>query len=106
MTRRHTVGSRSEMGLLNNTPEPQNPPLVWSPALSQNKYTWRKPSKWQICMPRLRSVTKVIAAFILSIFLYQLLYHKPPDAPLPAATEENLREAASQENWAWKDFHQ
>lgn len=102
MTRRHTIGSRSELGLLEDTPEPQTPPPVWTPALSQTKYTWQKPSKWQ--MPRPRSVTKVVAAFVLSIFLYQLLYHKPPDAPSPPPTEEQLRQAGLQERWAWKEF--
>lgn len=57
-------------------------------------------------MPRLRSVTKFIAAFILSIFLYQLLRHKPPDPPSLPPTEEELRQAAVEERWAWKDFRQ
>ena len=57
-------------------------------------------------MPRLRSVTRIIAAFVLSIFLYQLLYHKAPDLRLPGPTEEDLRTAASQGAWAWKDFPQ
>jgi hypothetical protein len=57
-------------------------------------------------MPRLRSVTKFVAAFILSIFLYQLLRHKPPDAPSIPPTEEQLRQAAVEDKWAWKDFRQ
>ena len=57
-------------------------------------------------MPRLRSVTRIIAAFVLSIFLYQLFYHKPPDLRLPSPTEDDLRKAASQDAWAWKDFPQ
>lgn len=57
-------------------------------------------------MPRLRAVTKVVAAFLLSIFLFQVLFRKPPGHVLPPQTEGQLREAAAQENWAWRDFPQ
>jgi ABC-type Fe3+-siderophore transport system permease subunit len=109
MTRRHTISSGSEMDLLTSGDdplEPLTPPPVWTPALPQNKYAWRKPSKWQICMPRLRAVTKVVAAFILSIFFFQFLFRNPLDHALPPPTEGQLREAAAQENWAWRDFPQ
>jgi len=102
MTRRHTIGSRSETGLLDDPQEPQTPPPGWTPPLSNNKLTWRKPSKWQVCMPKLRVVTKVTAAFMLAIFLYQLLHHRrAPNISPPPPTEEQLRQIAVQKDWAW-----
>ena len=120
MTRRLTIsGSHSEMGLLAEPqllPDPESPPPSWSPA----KYDiWRKPSKIQICMPRLKFMAKVVAGFILLIVMFKVLGTQPP--PPPAAppppnapespedefkepSEKDMVEWAKQEQWVWKNF--
>jgi hypothetical protein len=129
MTRRLTIsGSRSEMGLLEDSPvEPETPPPSWSPA----KYDiWKKPSRWQICMPRLRMVAKIVATFVFFILLIKIMNATPPPEPAPSEpepevadpvideitepppppplTEEELMEMtmqnAKKEQWIWKDF--
>ena len=109
MTRRLTIsGSRSEMGLLEDHSEPETPPPVWTPA--KNEF-WRKPSKWQICMPRLRLVAKVFATFICFIILVKIMASKPPPPPATPPpeppkppTEDEMMEMAKREDWIWKDF--
>lgn len=126
MTRRLTIsGSRSEMGVLEDSPvEPVTPPPSWSPA----KYDiWKKPSRWQICMPRLRMVAKVILTFIALIVVIKVMNAAPPppppepvpetvEAPVEEPTEpapppptddelmEMTMENAKKEQWIWKDF--
>ncbi|KAG9790945.1 hypothetical protein ABEF93_006908 [Exophiala dermatitidis] len=110
MTRRLTLsGSRSEMGLLEESAsEPETPPPSWTPAKQD---FWKKPSKWQVCMPRLRVVAKVVAAFMCFIVLLKVVNQKPPPPPKTAPpappkppTEEELMEKAKREDWIWKDF--
>ena len=130
MTRRLTIsGSRTEMGLLeDDSPvEPETPPPSWSPAKFD---IWKKPSRWQICMPRLRMVAKVIASFIALILLVKIISATPPPVPTsaepvpevadsaieetteppppPPSTEQELMELtmenAKKEMWIWKDF--
>jgi hypothetical protein len=122
------------MGLLEdtlNTPvEPGTPPPSWSPA----KYDiWKKPSRWQICMPRLRMVAKIVATVIAFVILVKIMNATPPPAPPapepvpevvepviepvieeitepppPPPTEDELMEItmenAKKERWIWKDF--
>lgn len=127
MTRRLTIsGSRSEMGLLNEPSEPETPPPVWTPAKQD---FWRKPSKWQICMPRVRFIAKIVLSFVVVVTLFRVLTHNstppppppapnPPPAPVPEPpkpkpepkepkpphTEEEMREIAKKEAWIWKGF--
>jgi hypothetical protein len=113
MTRRLTIsGSRSEMGLLEDPAEPETPPPSWSPAKQE---FWRKPSKWQICMPRLRLVAKVLASFIALVLFIKIMGSKPPPPPPTPPPEpptvlteqqlmEKTMEDAKKEDWVWKDF--
>ena len=123
MTRRLTIsGSRSEMGLLTERyqlQDPETPPPSWTPA----KYDiWRKPSKIQICMPRFKFAAKVLLSFLLLIILFKILGQQPPPPPAPPSpppapiapespedefhepTEEEMIEWARREEWVWKDF--
>ena len=109
MTRRLTINSRSEMGLPPEpVPEPDSPPPVWTPAKSD---FWRKPSKWQICMPRLRMTAKVILSIVFFIIVVKVLQEKPPEKippPPPTLNElmDQLKEQNAREYWMWKDFRQ
>lgn len=122
MTRRLTIsGSHSEMGLLSELPDPESPPPSWSPGKHE---FWRKPSKIQICMPRLKFIAKVLVAILLLIIFFKLLGQQPPPPPAPPAptlpptpiapespedefkepTEQEMLERAKREEWIWKDF--
>lgn len=126
MTRRLTIsGSRSEMGLLAEPQEPETPPPSWTPP---GKDFWRKPSKWQICMPRLRFIAKVLVSFVFLVVLFKVLGQQPPPPPPPPdeppppllpetpddieplreewrePTEAEMIEFARREEWIWKDF--
>ena len=107
MTRRLTIGSRSEMGLETNLlSEPASQPdpsFAWS---SPTKLDfWKKPSKWQICMPRLRLVLKFVLSFVCLVLLLKVLNDKPPPKkPAKPPTEDEAREAEKRTNWLWKDF--
>lgn len=118
-TRRLTLsGNRSEMGFLPDAPaEPETPPPVWTPA--KNDF-WKKPSRWQICMPKLRLFAKVLLAMLGLLVVLKVMNTKPPisvdpvvDPAVPPPpdkilTEHELTEitmeAAKREEWAWKDF--
>ena len=120
-TRRLTIsGSRSEMGFLTDThdqdQEPGTPPPVWTPA--KNDF-WKKPSRWQICMPRLRLLAKVLLGIFGFLVVFRVMSTKPPESveamkdhlpppPDPMLTEEELidqtMEAMKREEWIWKDF--
>lgn len=104
------------MGLLNDSTEPESPPPVWTPA--KNDF-WKKPSRWQICMPRLRLLAKIMLALFGFVVMVKVMTTKPPEAtdvstdtipPPPASilTEQELTEqsieASKREDWAWKDF--
>ena len=122
MTRRLTLsGSRSEMGLPLDFNEPVTPPPSWTPA--KDDTFWRKPSKWQICMPRLRFVAKLAISLIVLIVLFKVLGQQQPSPPseiresrLPQPpgdvpmdggvepTEEEMLAIARKEAWLWKDF--
>lgn len=107
MTRRLTVGSRSEMGLetslLSSPASSPASPLTWTSAKLD---FWKKPSKWQICMPRLRLVAKFVVSFVFLVLILKLLNDKPPPPkkPVRAPTEEEAMEAAKRTNWLWKDY--
>lgn len=106
MTRRLTIsGARSEMGLVTDMGEPETPPPVWTPAKSND--FWRKPSRWQICMPRLRLVAKVVLSLTMIVLVYKFLnptYIPPPSEPILPPTEDEMKEAAAKEDWIWKDY--
>ncbi len=123
MTRRLTMsGCRGEMGLPADFHEPQSPPPSWTPAKHETFWN-RKPSKWQICMPRLRFVAKVILSSILLVVLFKILGQQPssptslageqalpqppgevPEEELKEPTEEEMLGRASREEWLWKNF--
>jgi hypothetical protein len=109
MTRRLTIGSRSEMGL--ETPILSDPPSQPDP--SPLNFTtvktdfWKKPSKWQICMPRLRLIAKFAVSFVFLVLVLKILNDKPPAPPKQphkTPTEAEAMEAAKRTNWLWKDF--
>ncbi|KIV83704.1 hypothetical protein PV11_05706 [Exophiala sideris] len=112
MTRRLTIsGSRSEMGLLQDPPEPETPPPSWTPAKHE---FWKKPSKWQICMPRLRLIVKVLASILGFALLVKVMSQPPPPPPPPPPEAprqlsdmemmDKLMEQSKKEDWLWKDF--
>lgn len=108
------------MGVLDERLEPGTPPPSWSPARPD---FWKKPSKWQICMPRLTILAKVLATFLGFILLVKIIGQKPelpssappigPKPELPAVTppeppkplsENDMKDAAEKVPWIWKDF--
>ena len=102
MTRRLTVGTRSEMGLITDTTDHQPASLNWTPIKTD---FWRKPSKWQICMPRLRMVAKALGSCCLLVILLKILNDQPRRSErAPPPTEEEQIEAAKREDWMWKDY--
>ena len=111
MTRRLTIGSRSEMGLetpiLSDPPsQPDRFPLNWTTAVKPD--FWKKPSKWQICMPRLRLIAKFAVSFVFLVLVLKVLNDKPPalhtQTPQKPPTEAEAREAEKRTNWLWKDY--
>jgi hypothetical protein len=58
---------------------------------------WKKPSKWQICMPRLRLIARFAVTFVFLVFVLKIPNDKPP-------TEAEAMEAAKRTDWLWKDF--
>ena len=88
-----------------NTTTEKEPSLVsWS--LVKTDF-WKKPSKWQICMPRLRLIAKCLVAFIFMVVVLKILNDKPGPPPKPKdapPTEDEAREAEKRTNWLWKDF--
>jgi hypothetical protein len=95
------------MGLLDEPLEPGTPPPSWSPARPD---FWKKPSKWQICMPRLTILAKALATFLGFILLVKIIGQKPelpsstpPEPPKPPS-ENDMKAAADKLPWIWKDF--
>lgn len=101
MTRRLTVGCRSEMGLLSEHIDPETPPPLWTPPQTD---FWKRPSRWQICLPRLRLVGKIVMFVLLALLLLRIYHDKHPFAVDQPPTEAELIEAAQREDWLWKDF--
>jgi hypothetical protein len=101
MTRRLTVGSRSEMGLLSEHTDPETPPPLWTPPKTD---FWKRPSRWQICLPRLRLLGKIALSIFFFLILLRIYYHTQPIIAEPPPTEAEVMEAAQRENWLWKDF--
>jgi hypothetical protein len=101
MTRRLTVGGRSEMGFLSEHPDPETPPPSWSP---QKTDFWKRPSRWQICLPRLRLVAKIAVSILFTVLVIGLYYDKRPVTLDQSPTEAEMIQAAQRENWLWKDF--
>lgn len=101
-----TRDKRFEMGLLDEPFEPGTPPPSWSPARPD---FWKKPSKWQICMPRLTILAKVLATFFGFVLLVKIIGQKPeaPSPPLEPPeppSEDDMKAAADRVPWIWKDF--
>ena len=95
-----------KMGLLDEPFEPRTPPPSWSPARLD---FWKKPSKWQIHMPRLTILAKLLASFFGFVLLVKIIGQKPaaPSTPLepPEPPSENdMKAAAERMSWIWKDF--
>lgn len=101
MTRRLTVGSRSEMGLLCEQNDPETPPPLWTPPKTD---FWKRRSRWQICLPRLWLVTKVSLLLFSFLVLLRIYYDKHPVLVDQQAYEAEIMEAAQRNNWLWKDF--
>jgi hypothetical protein len=101
MTRRLTLGSRSEMGLLTEHNDPDTPPPIWTPPKTD---FWKRPSRWQICLPRLRLVGKVTMSVLFALIVIRIYYDKRPLASERPLTEAEVIEASQRENWLWKDF--
>jgi hypothetical protein len=109
------------MGLPTDFHEPETPPPSWTPLKSDT--FWYKPSRWQICMPRLRFIAKVVVSFFVLLVLFKILGQQPPPPPAPVdeaslpqppadvpakevkePTEEEMLAIAKKEQWIWKDF--
>lgn len=112
MSRRLTLsGNRSEMGLLQDPVEPETPPPSWTPAKPE---FWKKPSKWQICMPRLRLLVKILASLIGFAILIKIMGQQPPSPSAPISSPpkqpteqqlmDKLMEDSKKELWPWKSF--
>ena len=101
MTRRLTVGSCSEMGLLSEHTDPETPPPLWTPPKTD---FWKRPSRWQVCLPRLRFVAKIAMSILFGLLLLSIYFDKRPTAVDKAQTEEERVEASKRETWLWKDF--
>jgi hypothetical protein len=102
MTRRLTLGSRSEMGLLSeHSTDPETPPPIWSPPKTD---FWKRPSRWQVCLPRLRLVAKFALSTLFALVLIRIYYDKRPITADKQPTEAEVIEASQRENWLWKDF--
>lgn len=104
MTRRLTVGSRSEMGLP-HIPEPDTPISQPWPS-SYKSDVWRVPSRWQTSRPRFRQILKFLTLVVLMSVVLKIYYDKDlPKAGLEK--EKDLERDPSipdQQNWPWKDF--
>jgi hypothetical protein len=109
MTRRLTIGSRSEMGLetlILSDPASQPDPSPLNFTTVKTDF-WKKPSKWQICMPRLRLVAKFAVSFVFLVLVLKILHDKPPTPPKhppKPPTEAEAMEAAKRTDWLWKDY--
>ena len=101
MTRRLTVGSRSEMGLLSEHTDPETPPPLWTPPKAD---FWKRPSRWQVCLPRLRLFGKIAMSIFFALIILRLYFDMRPVAIDQPPTEAEAIEAAQRENWLWKDF--
>lgn len=95
MIRRLTVGSRSEMGLLTETLAEERTPIKAD--------FWKRPSRWQICLPRLRILAKIALSVLFALLILRIYFDSRPVA-VDKPTEAELIEASQRENWLWKDF--
>ena len=119
MTRRLTITS-AEMGNLVERPN-LNLPLGGEATPIKKDVFWPKPSKWQICMPRLRSVLNTIIGLAALALVVKVLSQGPPKsrehtpitpAQPPDNPEQNFREPteaemierSKREDWIWKDY--
>lgn len=119
MTRRLTITS-AEMGNLVERPDLQFPVGGEATPIKKEPF-WPKPSKWQICMPRLRFIAKIFAFLIFTGLCLKILSQGPPktrdQAPIkpsqpPDYPEQNFREPteaemierSKREDWIWKDY--
>lgn len=100
MTRRLTLGGRSEMGLASEHMDSETPCFITTPSKTD---FWKRPSRWQICLPRLRLVGKVAMFVLFALLLFRVYHHNPPVAIEPPTEAERI-EAAQREKWVWKDF--
>jgi hypothetical protein len=119
MSRRLTITS-AEMGHPLERPDLQLPVGGEATPIKQESF-WRKPSKWQICMPRLRFVAKIFGFLLFTVLCVKILSQGPPASrdrgaisppQPPEHPEENFREPteaemierSKREDWLWKDF--
>lgn len=110
-TGRLTISSsRSDMGLLDEPQDPGTPPPVWTPATTD---FWKKPSKWQICMPRLTLVAKFVVTTMAFVVLVKVMAQgpgqsskPPPPPPSKQPTQAEMKEMANSIPWTWNDYPQ
>ena len=100
MTRRLTLGGRSEMGLLSEHMDPETTSFISTPSKTD---FWKRPSRWQLCLPRLRFMGKVAMFILLAVLLFRI-YHDNQPVAIEPPTEAEIIEAAQREKWVWKDF--
>lgn len=120
MSRRLTITS-AEMGNLPERPDLQLPVGGEATPVKKGPFFFAKPSKWQICMPRLRFIAKIIAFLLFTALCLKILSQGPPtpreQAPVsptqpPDNPEQNFREPteaemierSKREDWIWKDY--
>ena len=107
MTRRLTVGSRSEMGLPFQ-PEPDTP--VTSQWSTPSKNEWKVPARWQTSPPRFRQVLKIIGLVVLTSLILKIYY----DKEIPQNGAQSTPDLGQQPDpahpdsahWPWKDYPQ
>jgi hypothetical protein len=119
MARRLTITS-AEMGNLPERPD-LNLPVGGEATPIKKEVFWPKPSKWQICMPRLRSVLNAVVGLAALALVVKVLSQGPPKSrehiPIhpsqpPENPEQNFREPteaemierSKREDWVWKDY--
>lgn len=65
---------------------------------------WKRPSRWQICLPRLRLIGKVVISILFALVLLRIYYDKRPIVVEKLQSEADAIEAAQRQDWLWKDF--
>jgi hypothetical protein len=107
------------MGNLDDRPE-LLPPVGGEATPIKREPFFPRPTKWQICMPRLRFVAKIFAFLIFTALCLKVLSQGPPkprSGPIspsqpPDNPEQNFREPteaemierSKREEWIWKDY--
>ena len=100
MTRRMTVGSRSELGLLNTAQEFETPSVWSSPKLD----VWRSPSRVHYSSPRIKLFGKVSLIALFTFLAYRIISEERQPPRSTITTDQQRIDAANRKDFVWKDF--